>query len=462
MRRLLSTVAALALVQPALALTPGQRAILPAAAASKPVWSCDFRAGILCPGLTYTGAALGGLVTVPKLNTDGSLTGSTVMTTKRHQLLLNNATLSTQTVTPLATYLGYILSFYGTGSVQMSGGSTYNLVGTGANNQVYYRFAPTTNSVTFTVTGSVTNAALSAVTYETTPAQRPFDNPAPTTSVAYYGPAFEWDTSGNALGLRMWEVRANYAPMSGSLASATYWGEYHITAVTGVAAPDGSTNAVTITATGNIPNIYNMTIFGTTAASPVVGSVYLKGGTNTSPYVAITDVSNNKYVAVIDMSITPPVVSDSKKCNSVTGYSATVTQGLAGFWRVSVAGTVPGSSTYLLVGLAPAATGNTFDSSCNIVAAVSGYAYAWGAQLEQASTPGPYIPTGSSAPVSSAADSLPNAGTIASGPWAYRWGNSSGVSSCVTGAGGAWSAPVNGWMKGMWVYGTGKVAKCVF
>ena len=72
--------------------------------------------------------------------------------------LLNSATLSTQNVSVYA--VPYILSFYGTGTVTLSGAFSGSLVGTGAGNRVYLAFTPTAGTLTLTVSGSVTSAML--------------------------------------------------------------------------------------------------------------------------------------------------------------------------------------------------------------------------------------------------------------------------------------------------------------
>jgi len=80
----------------------------------------------------------------------------------RTNLLLNSQTLSTQNVTTTAQ--AYTLSFYGTGTVTLSGTSTAGpLVGTGAfPNRVSLTFTPTAGALTLTVTGTVSNAQLEA------------------------------------------------------------------------------------------------------------------------------------------------------------------------------------------------------------------------------------------------------------------------------------------------------------
>lgn len=76
-------------------------------------------------------------------------------------LLLNTTSpLVTQTKLGMGVGSSYVLSFYGTGSVQLTAGVTGSptLVGTGANKRVSLLFSPAASTVTFTVTGSVTYA----------------------------------------------------------------------------------------------------------------------------------------------------------------------------------------------------------------------------------------------------------------------------------------------------------------
>jgi hypothetical protein len=80
---------------------------------------------------------------------------------QRTNLLLNSATLSTQSVTVAAA--ANTLSFYGTGTVTLTGVSTAGpLVGTGANDRVSLTFTPIVGVLVLTVSGSVTNAQLEA------------------------------------------------------------------------------------------------------------------------------------------------------------------------------------------------------------------------------------------------------------------------------------------------------------
>lgn len=80
---------------------------------------------------------------------------------------INGASLSTQGVTVSAT--AYTLSFYGTGTITLSGTSTAGpLVGTGAYpNRVTLTFTPTAGTLTCTVSGSVQYAQLEAGVFAT-------------------------------------------------------------------------------------------------------------------------------------------------------------------------------------------------------------------------------------------------------------------------------------------------------
>jgi hypothetical protein len=86
---------------------------------------------------------------------------------QRTNLLLNSATLSSQSVT--VTAAAHTLSFYGTGTVTLSGASTAGPVtGTGAfPTRTTLTFTPTAGSLTLTVSGSVTNAQLEAGAFAT-------------------------------------------------------------------------------------------------------------------------------------------------------------------------------------------------------------------------------------------------------------------------------------------------------
>lgn len=85
---------------------------------------------------------------------------------QRTNLLLNSAVLNTQAVTTTAT--AHTLSFYGTGTIVLSGSSTGTVVGTGAYpTRTTLTFTPIVGVLTVTVTGSVTMAQLEAGAFAT-------------------------------------------------------------------------------------------------------------------------------------------------------------------------------------------------------------------------------------------------------------------------------------------------------
>lgn len=83
----------------------------------------------------------------------------------RTNLVFPSAVGVTQTRTVTAT--AHTLSFYGTGTVSLSGSSVGSLVGTGENNIVSLTFTPSAGSLTLTVTGSVTEWNLEAGAFYT-------------------------------------------------------------------------------------------------------------------------------------------------------------------------------------------------------------------------------------------------------------------------------------------------------
>jgi len=79
--------------------------------------------------------------------------------------VLNSGAMATQTVTVTAAQR--TLSFYGTGTVTLSGVATGALVGTGTEDRVSLMFTPIAGSLTLTVTGSVLYAQLEMSTQGT-------------------------------------------------------------------------------------------------------------------------------------------------------------------------------------------------------------------------------------------------------------------------------------------------------
>lgn len=83
----------------------------------------------------------------------------------RTNLLLNSATLATQSIT--VTAQAYTISFYGAGSITLSGTATGTITGLGTGLRKTYTFTPTAGSLTLTVSGSALFANLEAGDYAT-------------------------------------------------------------------------------------------------------------------------------------------------------------------------------------------------------------------------------------------------------------------------------------------------------
>ncbi len=101
---------------------------------------------------------------LPRIDYTGG-TGQILLEPQSTNLFLNSATLSTQGVTTSAA--SHTVSFYGTGSITLSGTHSATLNGTGANNRVSVTFTPSSGTLTCTVSGSVTNAQIEALSFAT-------------------------------------------------------------------------------------------------------------------------------------------------------------------------------------------------------------------------------------------------------------------------------------------------------
>ena len=203
-------------------------------------------------------------------------------------LFLNSASLGTQSVT-VVNGAPYTVSFWGTGSITLSGGASGTLNGVDANTRVSTSFTASSTSVTFTVSGTVTNAQLEL----TSP-----DSPKSyniTTGSAYYGPRLDYNPNGNAaLGLLVEEARTNLNPNHLTVASVTQGSQ-----ATGNNMFGTPSVRVTYDGTSNVHNIAYSTLASAPAASTVhTVSAYVRriSGAN---LIQLT-VSSNYYTAATD------------------------------------------------------------------------------------------------------------------------------------------------------------------
>lgn len=320
-------------------------------------------------------------------------------------LLLNTATLSTQTVTTgIIPSCDVILSFKGTGSVAISGGYTGTLAGTGASTLVSLKFTTTTASLTFTVTGTVTEAQLERVTYETQPSLY-----VATTGSQYYGPRFDYDPStvpATPRGLLIEGSRSNLVTYSDDLSNAA-WTKDGLLAfgsgstVNAAISPDGTQNADLITentAASNHRVYRNPTL---TAGASYSYSFYVKQANgNRNIFVILQNASDLLY---LNLNLTTGALIDSGAGGTGTLSSATSTYVGNGWYLVKLCGVISTTQTSIFIQVSlknNTTTGSALPSYTGD--GVSGV-YLWGAQLEAGSFATSYIPT-TSASVTRAAD----------------------------------------------------------
>jgi len=101
---------------------------------------------------------------IPRVDYTGGF-ANILLEPQRTNRLLNSATVVTQTIT--TTAVANTLSFYGTGTITLSGTFSGLLAGTGASNRVSLTFTPTAGSLVLTVNGTCTNGQLETGSYAT-------------------------------------------------------------------------------------------------------------------------------------------------------------------------------------------------------------------------------------------------------------------------------------------------------
>ncbi len=153
------------------------------------VWKADFDSGAytFATGLTATdissAISLGELVfsrasTAWNVDDAGNFTayasgaprmvsGGILLEPARTNLFLNNLAPNAQNIT--VTAQAYTLSFYGPGSVTLSGAHSQTVVGLGAGKRKIYTFTPSSGTLTVTPSGTVALPQVEAGDYETTP-----------------------------------------------------------------------------------------------------------------------------------------------------------------------------------------------------------------------------------------------------------------------------------------------------
>lgn len=312
-----------------------------------------------------------------------------------HNLYLNSASPANQSIT-VVSGATYSVDITGSVSVTASGAAT----GTWTSGSNTFTAATTTLTL-----GSTSGSG--TVVVRRTPSDSTY---LATTSAARYALPFEWDSSGNLLGLLVEEARTNLATYSESFDNVV-WSEQSIdTIVSGSTnAPDGLSSAEVLVATSGTAAhiVYRMHVL--LSGTKYAWSIYVKK--NTHRYVAIAlegDVANNYATAVFDLD-GGGVVATQTGVGSSSGTIETTSQTNIGngWYRLVLVASINSVTVYPWIGLAGAATGNTLSSTGEISVSATGTesVYLWGAQLEAGSFATSYTPT-FGATVTRAADQL--------------------------------------------------------
>ena len=199
-----------------------------------------------------------------------------------HNLYLNSASPANQSIT-VVSGATYSVDITGSVSITASGAATGTWTA-GSNT-----FTAATTTLTL---GSTSGSG--TVVVRRTPSDSTY---LATTSAARYALPFEWDTSGNLLGILVEEARTNLCLYSDDLTNAA-WTKSNLTTAKTATGPDGVANsATTITATaGNATALQAIT----SAGAVRVTSVWLKRRTGTGNI----DVTQNNGTTWATKSIT--------------------------------------------------------------------------------------------------------------------------------------------------------------
>jgi hypothetical protein len=159
------------------------------------------------------------------------------------------------------------------------------------------------------------------------------------------------------------------------------------------AAPDGTTTADTLIDDATSGAHVCAQVVTLVASSIYTQSFFLKANTNNFAIVTLSSTTTNNYISAV-VNLSTGAITQTGTGTSATFTSSSITSVGSGWYRVVITGSTTSGFTRAEVGLAPAATGNTFATNGRIVYVGTGTSiFVWGAQLEQRSAVTAYTAT---------------------------------------------------------------------
>jgi hypothetical protein len=244
-------------------------------------------------------------------------------------------------------------------------------------------------SIVSTATASATTAPLIVLVSAIGAARAETHDPNSTNSVYAYGAMVNHGPSA----LTYTKTQAHNLCLQSQTLDNASWTKNDVTiTANSVAAPDGTTTADTFT--DSAVNAYHMAQVSTvtvSAGATVTASVYLKQGTLRYAAVAVTDATAKNYAVLFDLQTGTVVGNFTNYASYAAPTSSSITAVGNSWYRCSVTTTLDPAVTTAAMAIAANISGDV--GSGWIYVGSSQSLYAWGAQVELASSPGKYVTT---------------------------------------------------------------------
>lgn len=165
-------------------------------------------------------------------------------------------------------------------------------------------------------------------------------------------PRFDYDPATlTARGLLIEEARTNLVP--GTMTGGTYWTALGTVIAAGSAAPDGTTNAATLTENASGVTSYGANIVSTvtiTGSAATTASIFVKPGTCTFFRLILADAVTPTIGAQAYYNLsTGAAGTTGTQSGAPTGVSATISAAGGGWYRCTLTGTLGAATTGVIL-----------------------------------------------------------------------------------------------------------------